>query len=372
MHLPPELIVHVLSYLSLSCKDLASVSQVNRVLWQVAQDDALWAACVNNSKLCIWWDLADMKEKTENEKSGKRKATGGSSHKQFMKEWTRKTFSWIGSAATKDINALILGDPTYSEDFLDWLSVGSLGNKRAAITFSIEATILRLKSQVGSLGKAIVLNQFGHYSGDGETVDVVLIHYSDTSTLYCAYMIAQNAKKSYPNSAFVVTGDPTCSPTLLEELITVLDAKAFIPMNYRSPVNATTCDSLYSLVLAHGARAAIRNTSLHAIPMATVTQPPAKKPKPCEETAEHTEIKCDGCGMFPLIGTRHVCTTCKRVDLCATCLTQKATVRRGRCARHTFRQIRKFAVEEEGAKKEGESVLEKAGPPTKRNSRRLQ
>ena len=83
----------------------------------------------------------------------------------------------------------------YSEDFLDWLNVGLYGNKRAvsssppppfyffyliispssllyffvylflfliiylfilqAITFSIEATILRLKTQVGSLGKAI-------------------------------------------------------------------------------------------------------------------------------------------------------------------------------------------------------------------------
>jgi len=360
MNLPTELLSHILAFLCPSCKDLARVSQVNNQLWCAAQDDTLWAACADQSDYSVWWDISEMKAKIEKERNVKRKTTTPASYKQFMKDWTQKTITWIGSAVTKDVNALILGDPAYSEDFMGWLSVGKFGNKRAAITFSIQATILRLNSQVGSL----VLNQFGFYeqNSDMQVVDVILIHYSDTSTLYCAYMIAQNAKKTYPNSAFVVTGDPSCSPTLLEELIKVLDAKAFIPINYKKPLSAATCDSMYSLVLAHGARAAIRNTSLRAdVHLTTTTVPEqpsqAKKQKFSEETAEHNEIKCDGCGIFPIIGHRHVCTTCKRVDLCAQCFAQKATVRRGRCARHEFRQIRKFTTEENVQKEDSVKIV---------------
>ena len=58
MHLPIELIVHILSYLSSSHKDLSRVSQVDHSLCQAAQDDSLWAACIKHSNSSFWWDLS--------------------------------------------------------------------------------------------------------------------------------------------------------------------------------------------------------------------------------------------------------------------------------------------------------------------------
>lgn len=46
---------------------------------------------------------------------------------------------------------------------------------------------------------------------------------------------------------------------------------------------------------------------------------PLTEQKGEKEEQTHRNIKCDGCGMFPIIGIRYKCTVCTDFDLCATC-----------------------------------------------------
>ncbi len=37
----------------------------------------------------------------------------------------------------------------------------------------------------------------------------------------------------------------------------------------------------------------------------------------------HSNIECDGCGMYPLIGVRYKCNECDDFDFCSDCHQQK-------------------------------------------------
>jgi hypothetical protein len=41
--------------------------------------------------------------------------------------------------------------------------------------------------------------------------------------------------------------------------------------------------------------------------------------QPQSENNVHANVRCDGCNVFPIVGTRYQCTVCNNYDLCAKC-----------------------------------------------------
>ncbi|KAM3138230.1 hypothetical protein pb186bvf_009693 [Paramecium bursaria] len=43
------------------------------------------------------------------------------------------------------------------------------------------------------------------------------------------------------------------------------------------------------------------------------------KPSPIKPTVLHPKVRCDGCDMFPIVGSRYKCSVCEDFDYCETC-----------------------------------------------------
>jgi len=46
---------------------------------------------------------------------------------------------------------------------------------------------------------------------------------------------------------------------------------------------------------------------------------PCSKPAPSSDAPSHDAVKCDGCGVCPIVGPRYNCTVCHDFDLCSKC-----------------------------------------------------
>eukprot|EP00438_Fugacium_kawagutii_P010050 Skav204545 [mRNA] locus=scaffold3346:68779:69210:- [translate_table: standard] len=57
---------------------------------------------------------------------------------------------------------------------------------------------------------------------------------------------------------------------------------------------------------------------------------------PPQETMSVHSVRCDGCGIRPIVGCRFTCMVCPGYDLCQKCFDGKGTLHAGRCADHAF------------------------------------